>query len=70
VAGVDMDVNAIFQIAGLGIVVAMLHTVLKQAGKEEWAHWATLIGIILVLFMVISKLDELFNEIQRVFLFQ
>jgi stage III sporulation protein AC len=65
-----MDVNAIFQIAGLGIVVAMLHTVLKQAGKEEWAHWATLIGIILVLFMVISKLDELFNEIQRVFLFQ
>jgi stage III sporulation protein AC len=70
VAGVNMDVNAIFQIAGLGIVVAMLHTVLKQAGKEEWAHWATLIGIILVLFMVISKLDELFNEIQRVFLFQ
>lgn len=66
----DLDVNAIFQIAGLGIVVAMLHTVLKQAGKEEWAHWATLIGIILVLFMVISKLDELFNEIQRVFLSQ
>lgn len=31
------DVNTIFQIAGIGIIVAMLHTVLKQMGKEDWA---------------------------------
>jgi stage III sporulation protein AC len=66
----NYDVNAIFQIAGIGIIVAMLHTVLKQAGKEDWAHWVTLVGFIVVLFMVASYISELFSEIQRVFLFQ
>jgi stage III sporulation protein AC len=64
------DVNAIFQIAGIGIIVAMMHTVLKQSGKEDWAHWVTLIGFIVVLFMVASFINDLFQEIKRVFLFQ
>ena len=64
------DVNIVFQIAGIGIVVAMLHTVLKQMGKEEYAHWVTLIGFIVVLFIVISILDDLFQKIKGVFLFQ
>lgn len=64
------DVTIIFQIAGIGIVVAMLHTVLKQMGKEEYAHWVTLIGFIVVLFIVISILDDLFHKIKGVFLFQ
>lgn len=64
------DVNIIFQIAGIGIVVAMLHTVLKQMGKEEYAHWVTLIGFIVVLFIVITILDDLFHKIRGVFLFR
>ncbi len=68
--GMPKDVNIIFQIAGIGIVVAMLHTVLKQMGKEEYAHWVTLIGFIVVLFIVISILDDLFQKIKGVFLFQ
>ncbi len=64
------DINMIFQIAGIGIVVAMLHTVLKQMGKEEYAHWVTLIGFIVVLFIVISILDDLFHKIRGVFLFR
>ncbi|MBP1934175.1 stage III sporulation protein AC [Ammoniphilus resinae] len=64
------DVNAIFQIAGIGIIVAMIHTVLKQAGKGEWAEWITLLGIIIVLYMVASYVSELFQEIKRVFLFK
>ncbi|MCF6137860.1 stage III sporulation protein AC [Pseudalkalibacillus berkeleyi] len=64
------DVNTIFQIAGIGIVIAMLHTVLKQMGKEDIAHWITLIGFVLVLFIVISLLDDLFQQIRGVFLFQ
>ncbi|GAB6935400.1 MAG: stage III sporulation protein AC [Calditerricola sp.] len=63
------DVNAIFQIAGIGIIIAIIHTVLKQAGKEDIAHWVTLIGFIIVLFMVIQFLNDLFQEIKRVFLF-
>lgn len=66
----NVDVNAIFQIAGIGIIVAMIHTVLKQMGKEDMAHWVTLIGFIVVLFMVISMLSDLFTEIKTIFLFQ
>lgn len=66
----EIDVTAIFQIAGVGIIVAMLHTVLKQMGKEEMAHWATLIGFVVVLLMVVSKLDILFRQIKTIFLFQ
>ncbi|MFD1428063.1 stage III sporulation protein AC [Kroppenstedtia sanguinis] len=63
------NVDAIFQIAGIGIVVAMLHTVLKQMGKEEYAQWVTLIGFIVVLFMVVVLVDDLFQTIKNVFLF-
>ncbi|MEB3101450.1 stage III sporulation protein AC [Ferviditalea candida] len=66
----NVDVNAIFQIAGIGIIIAMIHTVLKQMGKEDMAHWVTLIGFIVVLFMVIRMLDELLKEIKTIFLFQ
>jgi stage III sporulation protein AC len=64
------DVNTIFQIAGIGIVVAMIHTILKQMGKEAIADWVTLIGFIVVLFMVITMLDNLLQKIKGVFLFQ
>jgi len=64
------DVNSIFQIAAVGIIVAMIHTVLKQMGKEDYANWVTLIGFVVVLFMVIRKLDQLFQQIKTIFLFQ
>ncbi|MFD2672760.1 stage III sporulation protein AC [Marinicrinis sediminis] len=66
----NMDINAIFQIAGIGIVIAMIHTVLKQMGKEDMAHWVTVIGFVIVLFMVVKLLDQLFSEIKTIFLFQ
>lgn len=65
-----VDVNIIFQIAGVGIVVAFLHTVLKQMGKEDYAHWVTLLGFIYILFMVATIVDSLFKKIKAVFLFQ
>jgi stage III sporulation protein AC len=67
---VAYDVNTIFQIAGIGIIVAMMHTVLKQMGKEDWAHWVTLIGFVVVLYMVATIIDDLFQKIRSVFLFQ
>lgn len=66
----NVDVNAIFQIAGIGIIIAMIHTVLKQMGKEDMAHWVTLIGFVVVLFMVVRLLDRLFEQIRTIFLFQ
>ncbi|GGF76949.1 stage III sporulation protein AC [Paenibacillus sp. 19GGS1-52] len=66
----NIEVNAIFQIAGIGIIIAMIHTVLKQMGKEDMAHWVTIVGFIVVLFMVIRMLDGLLQEIKTIFLFQ
>lgn len=48
----------------------MIHTVLKQMGKEDIAHWVTIVGFIIVLFMVIRMLDGLLQEIKTIFLFQ
>jgi len=66
----NIEVNAIFQIAGIGIIIAMIHTVLKQMGKEDFAQWVTIIGFVVVLFMVIRMLDGLLQEIKTIFLFQ
>lgn len=65
-----VDINTIFQIAGIGIVVAFLHTILDQMGKKEYAQWVTLLGFIYILFMVASVVDDLFKKIKAVFLFQ
>lgn len=67
---IKMDVTAIFQIAGVGIVIAIIHSVLKQMGKEDMAHWVTVMGFVVGLFMVIDLLGELFQEIKAIFLFQ
>lgn len=64
------DVETIFQIAGIGIVISMIHTILKQIGKEDVAHWVTLVGFIIILFMVASYVNDLFEEVRRVFLFR
>ncbi|WP_188206133.1 stage III sporulation protein AC [Alkalibacillus aidingensis] len=64
------DMFLLFQVAGIGIIVAMMHTLLKQMGKEDLAHWITLIGFILVLVIVIDYLSRLFQQIRSVFLFQ
>ncbi|MBM7597993.1 stage III sporulation protein AC [Virgibacillus halotolerans] len=64
------DATILFQIAGIGIIVALIHTILKQMGKEEIAQFATLLGFIIVLVIVINGLDDLFQQIKSVFLFQ
>ncbi|NGP43598.1 stage III sporulation protein AC [Bacillaceae bacterium SIJ1] len=63
------DINTIFQIAGIGVIIAMIHTLLKQMGKEDWAHWVTLIAFIVVLYLVATMIADLFEKIRDVFLF-
>lgn len=62
--------DEIFQIAGIGIIVAMIHTILKQMGKEDFANFVTLFGFVVVLFMVVNLLSDLFDTIKNVFLFR
>jgi stage III sporulation protein AC len=63
------DTSILFQIAGIGIIVAMIHTVLKQMGKEEFAQFVSLVGFIIVLLFVINSISDLFQQIRAVFFF-
>lgn len=60
----------LFQIAGIGIIVSLIHSILKQMDKEEIGQFVTLAGFIIVLLLVINRLSDLFMQIKSVFLFQ
>ena len=62
-----MDINIVFQIAAVGILVAVLNQVLIRAGREEQAMLTTLAGLVVVLFWVIQYIDRLFNTVQTLF---
>ena len=62
-----MDINVVFQIAAVGILVAVLNLVLQRAGREEQAMMTTLAGLLVVLFWVIKYVSELFTEVQAIF---
>lgn len=65
----SFDISTLFYIAGVGIVVAMIHTVLKQANREDWANWVTIIGFIVILYLVAGYIQSLFQYLQRLFHF-
>lgn len=62
-----MEVDLIFKIAGIGIIVAVLNLVLKRAEREEQAMMTTLAGLIVVLMMVIDSINGLFDTVKTVF---
>lgn len=62
-----MDVNLIFRIAGIGILISVLNMVLKQAGKDEQAQMLTLAGVVVVLMMVVQLISQLFADVRAVF---
>ena len=62
-----MDVDLIFKIAAIGIIVAVLNQRLIRSGREEQAMMTTLAGLIVVLMMVIEQIDILFKTIKSIF---
>lgn len=62
-----MDVDFIFKIAGIGIIVAVLNQLLVRSGREEQAMLTTLAGLIVVLMMVVTQIGDLFGTIKSVF---
>lgn len=62
-----MDVDLIFKIVGIGIIVAVLNLVLKRAECEEQAMMTTLAGLIVVLMMIIDSISGLFDTVKTVF---
>ena len=62
-----MDVDMIFKIAAVGIIVAILNQVLVKAERQEQAMIVTLAGLLVVLMMIIQEIDTLFQTIKSVF---
>lgn len=62
-----MEVDLIFKIAAIGIVIAVLNTVLIRSGKDEYAYLTTLVGVVVVLGVVIRLVSELFNDVKALF---
>ena len=62
-----MEIGLIMKIAGIGLVVAMAQQVRSRTGREEQATLLSLAGVVVVLIMIVSQLDELFTELKSVF---
>ena len=62
-----MDVDLIFKIAGVGIVVAVLNQLLMRSGREEQALLTTIAGLVVVLFVLTQEIGALFDTIKQIF---
>ena len=62
-----MDVDLIFKIAAVGIIVAVLNQLLVRSGLEEQAMLTTLAGLIVVLTIIVTEIGDLFSTVKSVF---
>lgn len=62
-----MDVDLIFKIAGVGIVVAVLNQLLVRSGREEQALLTTIAGLVAVLYVLTREIGDLFTSIKQIF---
>ena len=62
-----MDIEIIFKVAAVGLIVAVLNQLLSRSGREEYTMITTLAGLIIVLMMVIPYITTLFGYIRSVF---
>ena len=64
-----MDVDLIFKIAAIGILVSVLNQVLTRSGREEQATMTSLAGLVVVLMMLAQKIADLFDLVKALFQF-
>ena len=62
-----MEVDLIFKIAAVGIIVSVLNILLKKAERDEQAMMITIAGLVIVLILVINQISNLFDTIESVF---
>ncbi len=62
-----MDVDLIFKIAAVGILVAVLNILLARSGREDQALMTSITGLVVVLVIVVQKISELFDLIRKLF---
>lgn len=64
-----MEIDLIFKIAAIGIIVSILNQVLVRSGREEQATMTTLAALVVVLMLVVQKIAELFQLVENLFQF-
>ena len=64
-----MDIDLIFKIAAIGIIVSILNQVLSRSGRDEQATMTTLAGLVVVLMMIAQKISDLFSLVKQLFQF-
>ena len=64
-----MDIELIFKIAAIGIIVSILNQVLSRSGREEQATMTTLAGLVVVLVIIAQKISDLFDLVKSLFQF-
>ncbi len=64
-----MEIELIFKIAAVGIIVSILNQVLVRSGREEQATMTTLAGLVVVLMIVVQRIAELFDLVKALFNF-
>ena len=64
-----MEIDLIFKIAAIGIIVSILNQVLARSGRDEQATLTTLAGLIVVLMLITQKIAELFDLVKSLFEF-
>ena len=62
-----MDVDLIFKIAAIGILVSVLNQVLTRSGRDEMATMTTLVALVVVLMIVVEEISDLFNLVKDLF---
>jgi stage III sporulation protein AC len=62
-----LDIDLIFKIAAIGILIAILNQLLVRAGRDDMATMATIAGLIIVLLMVVDLVSNLFDSVRRIF---
>lgn len=62
-----MDIDMIFKIAAVGIIVAILNSLLKQSGRDEQALMVTLAGLVVVLILMANEISNLFHTLKSLF---
>ena len=62
-----MEIDLIFKIAAIGIIVSILNQVLSRSGREEQAMMTTLAGLVVVLMMMVRQISDLFELIKTLF---
>ena len=62
-----MNIDLLLKIAGIGILIAVLHQVLTKAGRDDQAMMTTLAGMIIVLTVIVKEISTLFETVRTVF---